>query len=251
MERKFNLQAGISEIFSSVQGEGKYVGCRQLFIRFIGCNINCPYCDTDEFAHNKVPCELEMVAGYAGDFRLPNPLSLDDVLPYIKYRLQRPHHSISLTGGEPLLHVNAIHELGEKLGAFKVPMFLETNGILADNLAKVIDDIDIISMDIKLPSDIGSSYWREHLAFLQVAAKKDVYVKIVISKESTVEDFKRAVDIIQSVDKNILLVLQPITPMGGLHKPAPEKMLDWQELAMEKLRDVRVIPQTHKMINLR
>ena len=37
------MQVGISEIFSSVQGEGKYVGCRQLFIRLIGCNMDCPY----------------------------------------------------------------------------------------------------------------------------------------------------------------------------------------------------------------
>lgn len=245
------MQAGISEIFSSVQGEGKYVGCRQLFIRFIGCNINCPYCDTDEFAHNKVPCELEKVNGYTGEFKLKNPLDLADVLPYIKYRLQKPHHSISLTGGEPLLHTDCIHELADKLKAFKVPLFLETNGILADNLAKVIDDVDIISMDIKLPSDIGSAYWQEHQNFLQVAATKDVYVKIVVSKESTIDDFYKSIEIIQNVDKNILLTLQPITPMGGLHKPAPEKMLNWQEIAMEKLRDVRVIPQTHKMINLR
>ena len=52
-----NLQAGVSEIFSSIQGEGKYVGCRQLFIRLIGCNMDCPYCDTDKLAHsNLVPC---------------------------------------------------------------------------------------------------------------------------------------------------------------------------------------------------
>lgn len=185
------MQAGISEIFSSVQGEGKYVGCRQLFIRFIGCNINCPYCDTDEFAHNKVPCELEAVNGYAGKLKFANPIDLADILPYIKYRLQKPHHSISLTGGEPLLHVNAIRELAHELKVFKVPFFVETNGILADNLAKVIDDVDIISMDIKLPSDIGTVYWQEHQAFLQVAAQKDVYVKIVVSKESTLEDFPR------------------------------------------------------------
>ena len=245
------MQTGISEIFSSVQGEGKYVGCRQLFIRFIGCNINCPYCDTDEFAHNKVPCELETIVDYDGELKFANPIDLSDILPYIKYRLQKPHHSISLTGGEPLLHVKAIHQLASELKDFKVPFFLETNGILAQNLAEAIDDIDIISMDIKLPSDIGSAYWQEHQAFLQVAAKKDVYVKIVVSKESTLADFNKAIDIIQSVDKNILLSLQPITPMGGLHKPEPQKMLDWQEIAMEKLHDVRVIPQTHKMINLR
>ena len=39
--------AKISEIFDSIQGEGPYVGCRQIFIRFCGCNILCDYCDTE------------------------------------------------------------------------------------------------------------------------------------------------------------------------------------------------------------
>ena len=41
--------AKICEMFTSVQGEGPYVGCKQLFIRFCGCNLNCDYCDTTEF----------------------------------------------------------------------------------------------------------------------------------------------------------------------------------------------------------
>ena len=73
------MQAGVSEIFSSIQGEGKYVGCRQLFIRLIGCNMDCPYCDTDKLAHsNLVPCVLEKCEGYEGDLELKNPLDLND-----------------------------------------------------------------------------------------------------------------------------------------------------------------------------
>ncbi|RYD04476.1 hypothetical protein N752_13975 [Desulforamulus aquiferis] len=34
-------EANIQEIFSSIQGEGPYVGCRQIFIRFTGCNWQC------------------------------------------------------------------------------------------------------------------------------------------------------------------------------------------------------------------
>ena len=37
----------IKEIFTSIQGEGSYVGYKQLFIRLCGCNLNCAYCDTD------------------------------------------------------------------------------------------------------------------------------------------------------------------------------------------------------------
>ncbi|MCL5059022.1 MAG: 7-carboxy-7-deazaguanine synthase QueE, partial [Actinobacteria bacterium] len=40
------MKAAVREIFSSVQGEGPYVGTRQIFIRFDGCNLSCRYCDT-------------------------------------------------------------------------------------------------------------------------------------------------------------------------------------------------------------
>lgn len=244
------MQAGVSEIFSSIQGEGKYVGCRQLFIRLIGCNMNCPYCDTNDVAHDKtVPCILEKAAGYQGDLKLDNPVDIEDLMPYINYRLQSPHHSISITGGEPLLFTDFIRALAQKVKQFNVPLFLETNGTLPQQLEKVIDIIDIISMDMKLPSDVQKAYWQEHEQFLQVAKQKDVYVKIVVSAESTEEDFARALDIIKNVDENILLVLQPITPMGGLHEAPPQKMLDWQSKAMQVLKNVRVIPQTHKMMN--
>ena len=246
------MPTGISEIFSSIQGEGNYVGCRQLFIRLIGCNLDCPYCDTNNLAHDKsVPCVLEPTPLYSGDLTLANPVTLDDILPYIKARLKEPHHSISITGGEPLLYPQFIHELKTKLKEdnIHVPFFLETNGTLSTQLNEVLDIVDIISMDMKLPSDINVDNFKKHKQFLEVAKDKDVYVKIVVSNESSLEDFNTALSIIQNIDKNILLVLQPITPIGGLHEAPPDKMLAWQTIAMKVLPNVRVIPQTHKMMN--
>lgn len=244
------MSVGISEIFSSIQGEGKYVGCRQLFIRLIGCNLDCPYCDTDGLAHEGAKeCSLEYCEGYNGAFKLKNPLIIEDIMPYVDYRLQDPHHSISVTGGEPLLYPQAIKQIKQLASKYDLPIFLETNGTLYKQLSQIIDDVDIISMDMKLPSDIGKAHWKEHEQFLKIASKKDVYVKIVVSQESTIEDFNKALDIIKNIDDNILLVLQPITPLGGLHEAEPAKMLLWQTVAMRMLKNVRVIPQTHKMMN--
>jgi Organic radical activating enzymes len=38
----------VSEIFYSIQGEGKFVGVPSLFLRFAGCDVGCIWCDTKE-----------------------------------------------------------------------------------------------------------------------------------------------------------------------------------------------------------
>ncbi|HRM60154.1 MAG TPA: 4Fe-4S cluster-binding domain-containing protein, partial [Megamonas funiformis] len=73
-------------------------------------------------------------------------VDIEDLMPYINYRLQSLHHSISITGGEPLLFTDFIRALAQKVKQFNVPLFLETNGTLPQQLEKVIDIIDIISM---------------------------------------------------------------------------------------------------------
>lgn len=56
-------------------------------------------------------------------------------------------------------------------------------------------------MDMKLPSDINVDNFEKHKQFLEVAKDKDVYVKIVVSNESSLEDFNTALSIIQNIDK--------------------------------------------------
>ena len=62
-------------------------------------------------------------------------------------------------GGEPLLHSAFLSELIPMINA---PVMLETNGTLPDRLERVIDLIDIISMDIKLPQMTGADHWADH-----------------------------------------------------------------------------------------
>ena len=72
----------IREIFTSIQGEGPYVGEKQLFIRFCKCNLACNYCDTD--------FRIEKAKSYSTS-------ELKDVI------LKSDAETLSLTGGEPLL----------------------------------------------------------------------------------------------------------------------------------------------------
>jgi len=69
-------KANILEIFSSIQGEGIYIGYRQLFIRFSGCNLGCKYCDTD-FSESEI-CKIEICPG-SGNFKNIKPDNLGSI----------------------------------------------------------------------------------------------------------------------------------------------------------------------------
>lgn len=242
MDKKI-FTANLIEIFSSVQGEGKYVGCRQIFVRLANCNLNCAYCDT-----NFNPAEFFSVE----DKFIKNPADAQQVAEIVKnLNAKVPAHSISFTGGEPLLQKNFIGEVARLLKGSGLKIFLETNGTLYDELEKILDCVDIVSMDIKLPSAVGENFFDRHRKFLQVAAQKDLYAKIVISAETLDAEFDAAINLIAEVSRDILLILQPVTPVGKIQAASAEKILSLQARALKTLQNVRVIPQTHRLINVR
>ena len=152
-----------------------------------------------------------------------------------------------MTGGEPLLHVPFIRELAARVS---LPIFLETNGTLDKALAECIDCIDFISMDIKLPDVLSVPVWDAHARFLAVARAKDVYVKIVVAAETADDDIVTAARVVADTAPETLLILQPVTPYGGCTAPTPEHLLAFQRLALRHVSDVRIIPQTHRMMDL-
>ena len=180
-----------------------------------------------------------------------NPLDSAQVAEIIKkFADEVPTQAVSFTGGEPLLHWQFIGEVAQAVKNLGVKIFLETNGTLPDELKKISDAVDIISMDIKLPSVVGKNLFKVHEEFLRAAQTKDLYVKIVVTGETTSEEFLSAVDLIVGVDKEILLIIQPVTPVGKVCVASAEKILSFQAAALHRLKNVRVIPQTHKFINL-
>ena len=84
----------INEIFYSLQGEGKWTGLPNVFIRTSGCNLRCSFCDT-KYAY------------YDG-----KEMSIKEILNQIvKYNCQY----ICLTGGEPLLQKDILNLIGALL----------------------------------------------------------------------------------------------------------------------------------------
>ena len=239
MEEPDIQKANITEIFSSVQGEGPFVGIKQIFVRFSGCNACCGFCDQDntlpekEFSVDKLLSIIKQIGLNSGD-----------------------HHSVSFTGGEPLLQkdfikvlVPGIREIGSEL-----KIYLETNATLPVHLKDVIDLVDIVALDFKLPSSTGcKDYWKEHKEFLSIAKDKHCFVKAVITSQTKDTDIKKAINIISSVDKDILLVLQPVWPVKdkNIERAATRMLFDFLFLAEKKLKNVRIMPQMHKILKVK
>lgn len=243
------MAADIIEIFSSIQGEGVYVGVRQIFLRLAGCNLRCHYCDTPV---DITPfCRVELVSGTGVFQDYHNPISSPETMDIIKQLHAEKHHSISLTGGEPLLSLAYLKETLPLFKANGLVVYLETNGTLADNLREVIPYVDIISMDVKLQSSTAyGELWDEHREFISVANQKEVFVKAVVSGQTTDDEIHKTAALIKKINKAIPLVLQPVTPGTGNScvSPGAKRLIDLQDLALSYIPDVRVIPQTHKYL---
>ena len=246
------------EIFSGIQGEGAHVGERQIFLRLAGCNRDCAYCDQPEARTIPLQAMIEIAPGGREFMALPNPLRAETVARAIRMLDDaRLHRALAVTGGEPLLQAGFLGALLPAVRESGLPVLLETNGTRPDALAALLPRVDIVSMDLKLKSATGRSMPVSlHERFLRTAAAADVelVVKAVVVKTTTLREIRRAAKLVASVAPDAPLVLQPVTPVrkrGGPRPPSPEWMLRLQEIAATVLRDVRVIPQTHKMTGQR
>ena len=118
----------ISEIFRSLQGEGKNQGKPCLFIRLAGCNLNCTWCDT------KYSREGGMT------------MSLDSVLEQV-WRVNPPY--VCITGGEPLIQADALEPLLASLHKRGSEVDIETNGTIDFSRFQPYASV---CMDVKCPS---------------------------------------------------------------------------------------------------
>ena len=219
-------KAVIKEIFTSIQGEGPYIGVKQLFIRFCGCNLKCKYCDTDYDASASRVYTVEELAEIVSR--------------------NKDCHSVSLTGGEPLLHTDFLKQF---LPRVNLPVYLETNATMADELKEIIEYLDYISADIKLPSCTGcKAYWEEHDTFFSVAQRKNLFAKVVFDENITDEEISQTAKFGKKY--GIELVLQPKTSANNV-LPDINFINTVFDKFLAKYNKVRLIPQVHKFLNVR
>jgi len=241
-------EANLIEIFSSIQGEGMLIGCRQIFIRFADCNLNCDYCDTDFAARES--CRIEDPPGSGQIRSIPNPVAFKEVFELVRnWTEQAPgtYHSLSLTGGEPLLQTDALQQWLPELRKL-LPVYLETNGTLPRQLALLLPHLDWVSMDIKLNSLTGLiTDWDAHRRFLQLAGKTGCYVKMVVGENTPDLELQFGAELVADISAEIPLILQPVTIDGGITL-STGRLLAMQQLVAATHANVRIIPQTHKFM---
>lgn len=164
-------------------------------------------------------------------------------------------HSLSLTGGEPLLHADFIKKFLKDNSA---ETLLETNGSLPAELGKILDLISYASVDIKLPEHEALSNWNSlldnELKSINLLMEKSIntYCKVVVfpsTKMDTVTFI--ASKIAEEVEDTteLSLIIQPESPLSQWGNKQ-DKLLEISEKAGKYL-DVLVIPQVHKLLNIR
>jgi 7-carboxy-7-deazaguanine synthase len=209
----------LSEVFSTIQGEGKYAGYPSTFVRLHGCNMLCTYCDT-----------LYAVTGKK--FKMRSIASIVDSC--IKMR----NKHICLTGGEPLMQEEAwalVYELVSK--GFIVN--IETNGGIPIERREFRSFV--YTMDIKTP--VSGMEDKNIYENLEKLTERDE-VKFVVSD---IEDYTFMKEIIKKYPTRAPIIVSPM--FRGKKSKIMEELADW--IIEDKLHNVRLGVQLHKIINVK
>ena len=200
----------ICEIFRSLQGEGTLIGTPTVFIRTVGCNLECAWCDTP-------------YSKKAGD-----EMSIPEILDKVK---EYETHFVCVTGGEPLYQEESVKLIDDLLKA-GYHVTVETNGSIS--LEELPCSMNMmISMDIKCPS--SNMHEQMDLTNLELLSPIDQLKFVVANREDMMYAAKILKD--QKIECTVIF-----TPVGGL---ALEPVADF---VLKKKLNVRVLPQLHKLI---
>lgn len=148
------IEIKVSEIFTSFQGEGPYIGTPATFLRLYGCNLNCQWCDTDISTY-------EM-------------LSVDDVAEILLTQMEFNNiNLLVITGGEPTLQMEEIKRLIKELPE-DIKIQLETNG----SIFEYLPEIEYVISPKEDKEKVFENYYKY----------KNVFFKFVITCEEDIDE---------------------------------------------------------------
>ena len=245
MQRTENkTRARVSEIFTSIEGEGIFVGKKTLFIRLSGCHLKCRWCDT------KYALPLDSGTDY----------QIDEIKDLIIKELRPFTYKVNFTGGEPLLQTEAVTELADFIKKqTNLKTYMESSCFNSELFSKVLPYIDICKIEFKTDdSKVVEDEEYDNLLLneikcleLAVGSNKATYIKIVVTNSTNLESFKNLVYNISKKIKPSDILGFIIQPSFGIDQPTVNKLLDTYDIVQPMFPEVRIIPQLHKEIGAR
>ncbi len=260
------LTAPVIEVFASIQGEGRYVGEPQVFVRLAGCPLRCRWCDTPGSWALRAGARPRVVtpAGTRREEGRASPLAL---AAWVAAADPSGRRAVSLTGGEPLVWPEFVLAWRALLSPRR--LHLETAGAHPRALALVRDAVDHVSLDLKLPEDMDAPVvlegapedaepaptdaraWRAaRRACLELVRGRDACAKLVVAGGHAPERFLPLLDDLAEVAPDVPLVLQPVTPANGVRAPAPALLERLVDEALARGLAPRVVPQVHRLLGV-
>ena len=231
----------LSEVFSSIQGEGGTVrgssfGKRQIFVRFSGCNLaerefgykGCFWCDSTCAQKLKsLKFNYEEEPGSQKLKNSNNPVRIAKITGIIKKLITTDLHSISLTGGEPLYQLEFLMNLSKALKDENIdyPLYLETNGTIIPKkrqLKQLVTYFKYCCCDIKdMSSNVASpERWKSlviaELDFIRkmINFEIETFAKLVVTSQTQIQDIRwisNALSKIKYADGQVVgLAIQPV-----------------------------------------
>ena len=258
------MRAPVLEAFASIQGEGRYVGQPQVFLRLRGCPLRCAWCDTPA-SWTWRGDESARIAAPGGTRREPSLVDAATAARWIDELDPSGTRPLSLTGGEPLLWTDFLLALKPLLGDRR--LHLESAGAHPAALERVRDACDHLSLDLKLPRDLNDPVelegrvseetprtedeWRgARRAVLRLATGRDAALKLVVAGGRAAADYEPLIDDVRELGPDLRIVVQPATPIGGVEAPDQTLLDAVVERAAGAGLDVRLLPQLHRLLGL-
>jgi 7-carboxy-7-deazaguanine synthase len=241
------LKGFIDEVFVSIQGEGPLVGTPMLFIRFGGCEATCERCDTP-----RARTQMSQFPVYDPTPRVVlNPVKVAD-LAAITEPLLRGLPFLAITGGEPLEQPGFLSLLLTRLSETGKPVLLETRGYHYRELAEVLPRVDVVAVDIKLPSFLGGPLpSAETEKFLRAAKQKTCYATVVVGPDTDESEVVAAARLVAAAGGRMPFIIQPRRDEEAPPPGEIRRLLAITVRLAKILPDVRLIPHVHHLLGLR
>ena len=159
MEDNNSTPVKISEVFSSVQGEGRYAGHPAIFIRLAGCSVGCYFCDTKQAQKCEPEWQLQTASlkEYSEQAKAESPYwrqcTVQEVYEYVGDLIEQSSNDkakriqmVVITGGEPFEQAEALGEL-----CIKLPYLSHKEHGVTDHLQVCIETSGTVPMESAVP----------------------------------------------------------------------------------------------------